>query len=218
MSRPRITYFDIRGRIEPVRIIFEDLAISYEDRRIKSIEEWQALKPTMPFGQMPIYQEEDLYIAQSRAILRHVARVNNLYGCDEREHVLCDIAEEAIAEVWESVWRHQWRSDFEQKAREFAEQQLSPALEALQRWFLRAGSPREFWVGSSPTYVDSLAFGFLDELRAFFPDTLARFPHLRSFKDALAARPRVAAYLSSDRRPTAFGYAINGLKNDPDVR
>jgi glutathione S-transferase len=217
MSPPRITYFDIRGRIEPVRLIFEELGIEYEDRRIASIEEWQALKPTLPFGQMPIYEDGRRTIVQSHAILRHVARVHELYGRDEEEHVQCDIAEEAIAEIRESVWRYQWQPDQAHRAAQFRDETLAPALDALQRWFLRAGH-QPYWVGGSLTYVDFLAFAFLDELRAFFAETLERFPHLRVCRDAVATRPRIAAYVVSERRPAAFGYALNGLKYDPEVR
>ena len=59
---------------------------------------------------------------------------------------------------------------------------------------------------------------FLDQLRAFLPDVLAKFPDLRRFREWIAERLRIAAYLSSERRPAVFGYVIHGPKYDPEVR
>lgn len=42
-AKPVITYFNIRGRAEVIRLIFEELGIEYEDRRITDAGEWQAL-------------------------------------------------------------------------------------------------------------------------------------------------------------------------------
>lgn len=216
--RVRITYFDIRGRVEPIRLIFEELGIEYEDRRIKSLDEWKALKPTMPFGMMPVYEAGDLYVPQSPAILRHLARTHDLCGRTEAEQVQCDIVEEAVTETRELLWRYQWRKDWRETRDAFVAKELSPALSGLERWYRRGGTEPHLWVGDSLTYVDFLAFAFFDELRAFFPETLAKFPDLRRFWERIAGRPQVAAYVSSGRRPAAFGYAIHGLKYDPEVR
>jgi len=64
---PLLTYFDVRGRAEVIRLILEETETPYRERRVK-VEEWPALKPTMPFGQMPTYAEGDLFIVQSHAI------------------------------------------------------------------------------------------------------------------------------------------------------
>jgi prostaglandin-H2 D-isomerase / glutathione transferase len=214
-AKPVITYFNIRGRAEVIRLIFEELSIEYEDRRITDAAEWQALKPKLPFGAMPIYEEGDLHIVQSHAMYRHLARKHDLYGRDEAEHILCDIVEEAVAEANEVLWRFFWDPKQQEKMAAFAAGALTTTLDNLQRWFLRGGIDAQFWVGNSLTYADFAAFTYLDEIRAFFPSTLARFSHLRDFRDRIAARPRIAAYIASARYPVCFGYGLHGGKDDP---
>ena len=41
---PRLTYFGFRGLGEPIRLVFEDLALAYTERRM-GFEDWDALKP-----------------------------------------------------------------------------------------------------------------------------------------------------------------------------
>lgn len=99
---PLLTYFDIRGRAEVIRLILEEVAAPYRERRVQE-QEWAAVKPTMPFGQMPLYQDGELLIPQSHAIYRYLARKYGLYGQDERERVRCDIIEEVFVEA-QTCW------------------------------------------------------------------------------------------------------------------
>lgn len=70
---PTLTYFPIRGRAEVPRLILEQAGVSYEDKRI-TFQDWPALKTTLPFGQLPNYEDEDVSIPQSMAIVRHLGR------------------------------------------------------------------------------------------------------------------------------------------------
>jgi hypothetical protein len=153
-------------------------------------------------------------MVQSQAILRHVSRVRNLCGDSELERVECEMAEEALVEVRELLWRYQWRPDHQETAGAFVANELSPRLSALTAWYETHGSDGH-WVKGRLTYVDFLAFALLDELRAFFPETLMTFRPLQAFHRQFSEQPRIAAYIASDRRPAAFGYAIHGLKIDP---
>lgn len=41
----KLTYFNLRGRAEPARLIMAQAGVDYQDNRITS-EEWAALKPS----------------------------------------------------------------------------------------------------------------------------------------------------------------------------
>jgi glutathione S-transferase len=59
-------------------------------------------------------------------------------------------------------------------------------------------------VGNKLSYVDLSMFQVVEGLRYAFPKAMAKreaaWPQLTSLHDAVAARPRIAAYLASKRR------------------
>jgi glutathione S-transferase len=197
-----------------VRLTLEELGIDYEDRRIRTADEWSELKSRMPFRQLPLYEENDFILAQSHAIIRHLAREHDLYGRDEKDRARCDMVEECLYDAQETLWRHFWDPEFERKRQSFAEESICPVLEDLAR--LLSDNPAHF-VGSRLTYVDLYAFVYLDQLRAFFPETLGLVKSVKEFRDRIADRPRVRNYLSSNRRPSGIGIGIRGLIVDPEA-
>src|SRR5580704_9152812 len=105
---PVLTYFVFRGLGEPIRLLFEDLGLPYEDRRLEFGETWAALKPTLPFRQLPRLEAGGLTIFQSQAILRHLARANGLAGDTEAERIRCDVSAEAARDLQQRLWDHFW--------------------------------------------------------------------------------------------------------------
>src|SRR6185295_15988876 len=87
-------------------------------------------------------------------------------------------------------------------------------LNRLERWYLRDEANPQFWAGDTLTFADLFAFRFLDEIDAFFPRSLVRHAPLAEFHARFQARPRIAAYIVSGRRPLAFGVALSGPKID----
>jgi glutathione S-transferase len=209
MPKPVLTYFDIRARAEPVRLILEELAISYEDRRVAA-EEWASMKKETPFGRLPSYRDGGLEIFQSHAIYRHLARTHRLYGESEEEHVRCDVVEEALSDLNTLIGMAPWRDDFEKTRGDFVAKELSPRLGQLARFFETSPAGRGFWVGASLTFVDLIAFAHLDCTGVMFPEAMAAHPALLKFCDGIASRPRITAYLESDRWPSATQYGPRG--------
>ena len=180
MAKPVIIYFDIRARAEPIRLMLEELAIEYDDQQVRS-EDWAELKPKTPFGWLPAYREGDLEIWQSHAIYRHLARVHHLYGSNEEERVRCDIVEEALADLNTLIGRATWRAGFEKTRGDFSRNELSPVLARLERYLQTNGKGASFWVGSSLTFVDLIAFASFDHAKGVFPEAMADYPLLQKF-------------------------------------
>ena len=131
-SKATIAYFEGRARIEPIRVMLEELAIPYEDERV-SFEAWDAMKSGTPFGALPSYRSGDIVIFQSHAIIRHLARVHGLYGTTEADRVRCDVIEEAISDLNEMVGKAPWRPNFADERADYAANELRPTLESLER-------------------------------------------------------------------------------------
>ncbi|KAJ9462945.1 Glutathione S-transferase 1 [Diplonema papillatum] len=75
MTTPKIklTYFDIEAVAEPIRLALVLNKVPFEDDRIKR-EDWETLKPTTKFGQLPIMKVDDMTFAQSGAMLRYIGK------------------------------------------------------------------------------------------------------------------------------------------------
>ncbi len=209
MALPTVIYFDIRARAEPVRLILEETEIQYEDQQITD-EEWSELRPKTPFGWLPAYRDGDIEVWHSHAIYRHLARIHNLYGSTEEERIRCDVVEEALADLNTLIGRAPWRPDFDRTRQDFIESELSPVLDRLERFLSRNPQGSSFWVGSSLTFVDLVALAHLDCTGSMFPEAMPGHSILREFCDGIARRPRIAAYLRSDRRPQGIQYGPEG--------
>lgn len=69
----KLTYFNIQGVAEKVRLALVVQGVAFEDERI-DFKTWMAMKPTTKFGQLPLLTiDGSQTIAQSGAMLRYVA-------------------------------------------------------------------------------------------------------------------------------------------------
>jgi glutathione S-transferase len=171
----------------------------------------------MPFGQMPLYQEGELVIPQSHAIYRYLARKYGLYGQDERERVRCDIVEEVFVDAQNVLGGFFWHAKFAELRSDFERTRLPELLAGLERLLAENDGGRSFWVGQSLSYVDFCAWHFLDYVRAFSQAALERFPLLHAFKQRIEARPRIAAYLASERRPRTLTVSMAPFGGTPET-
>jgi glutathione S-transferase len=97
-AKPVITYFAIRGRAEPIRLILEELGIKYLDNPVAGAD-WRELKAQMPFGKVPMFEDGEFTIHESHAIYRYLARKYDLYGENENECIQCEML------VRSTIWR-----------------------------------------------------------------------------------------------------------------
>jgi hypothetical protein len=97
----------------------------------------------------------------------------------------------------------------------YSTETLVPKLTQLLHWLCRDGQDADHFVGDCNTHVDYLAFTYLDEIDAFFPDTLALFPEPAKFRMRIETGPWVSVYLRSPSRPYVFGMCRSGPKVDP---
>jgi glutathione S-transferase len=212
-----LTYFNVRGKAESIRLLLEDQNIPYKENRYTP-EEWKTVKPTLPFKQLPLYEEREnnIYIVQTQAILRYLGRKHDLYGVTENDRIRCDILQEAILDAREELIKLFADKEFEMKRDRFKNEFLPNRMERLNTFFEKNRSV-EFSVGSKTTYVDYLLWVYLDYVRAFSLPTLQGFDSLYQFKMNLEKRKGVAEYLKSDRRPPVYTLPHFKFGNTPET-
>merc|ERR1711892_1483018 len=97
MSQIKLTYFDLRARAEPARLVLAYAGVKYIDDRIPA--PWAAMKPTTPYGQTPLLQWDGQVIAQSMTITRFLAAEFGLKGKNNLESAQVDEIVDTIEDV-----------------------------------------------------------------------------------------------------------------------
>ena len=78
----KLTYFNIEGVAEKVRLALKLGGLEFEDERVEH-SSWPALKATTPYGQLPLLTIDDKPpVTQSFAMLRYVGRLSGLFPED----------------------------------------------------------------------------------------------------------------------------------------
>src|SRR3954470_7538814 len=108
MTLPTLTYFSSRGRAELIRLVCAEAGVAFEEKGlgvyhpVDKTPAFNALKATgtLPFDAVPIWDEADGFrLAQSDAIVRHLAREHGLYGRSAREAARCDMIFSSVDET-----------------------------------------------------------------------------------------------------------------------
>lgn len=199
MSKPKLFYFDAPvSRGEECRLAFSAAGIDFEDVRV-SREQWGAMKPTSPFGSMPILEVAGKPpLAQSNAILGWIGSQSNLLPKDPfdaaRHMSVMDSVEELRNKLAPSLFLTD--PDAKKKAREEA------AATTIPQW----GARIEALLGDGPFFggkeisvadvklmvvVRWLIGGKLDHIPT---SCLDECPKLKRVHDAVLDHPGVKAW------------------------
>jgi len=209
-----IKYFDTRGRAEASRALLEDAGVEYKDTGIQGAD-WPALKPSTPFGQLPILIEtlsdgSQNVIPQSMAIARHLARSLNRYGTSEAEKTRVDYIMDEIGD-WGAKFGPVF---FFNKLKNQAEVDtyLKDVLPGFLNIFekLLDGSKSGYLVGNDLTVADLLLDLQLDTHAYVYPQLWEKYPNLHRLHTAVRARPNLAKYFSTKQRPAEAQFTSYG--------
>jgi glutathione S-transferase len=210
----------IQGRGEFVRLALAEADADYVDvvRRGKSgvpkmqkLMQGTALK-TPPFAP-PFLKSGDLVISHVANILQFLGARHGLAPKADAQrywlHGLQLTITDFVSEVHDThhplgptLYYEDQRPAAKRRTDEFWKLRMPKYLGYFERIVKRNGGP--FVQGSRISYVDLSLFQLIEGLRYAFPKRMKRFekrvPLLLSLRDRVAARPRIKAYLASDKR------------------
>lgn len=228
-QKPRYELYywpSIQGRGEFIRLAFEEAGAPYVDVArlpaakgggVQAIQrvlrgEGGGLRPFAP----PILKVGDLLVAQVANILLYVGPRLGLVPDDEPSRIAVNQLQLTIADLVAEVhdthhpissglYYEDQKAEAKLRSKGFLAQRLPKFLgyfeDVLQQNEKGGGHSL---VGSSLTYVDLSLFQVMVGLAYAFPNASARAaakaPGLAALRDHVASRPRVAAYLASERR------------------
>jgi len=199
-------YWDIRGLAQPARLLLEYGGVQYEDRKMHMTKpEWMEYKPTLGFDfpNLPFYQDNDVKITQSRAIIKHLGRKLNLCGSTLKGQAEIDMLLDVVADYTTMMTGLCYSPDFSDKLKAewitgtgiFAGRpgQLATRLNLLQD---KLGE-NDWFVENKLSIADFSLWELLDAHRLLFHGCLDGFDKLNSFLQRFHNLKGVKEYISS---------------------
>ncbi|NP_001165918.1 glutathione S-transferase S2 [Nasonia vitripennis] len=199
MPSYKVTYFNIKGLAEPIRFLLNHGGVDFVDERMNE-EDWKRIKPTTPFGQVPILEVDGKKINQSTAICRYLAKQFGLTGKDDWENLEIDAAVDTINDMRVKITSPHYEKVAEAKAQkiEQAKQVVPFILERLEEQVKRNGG---YFVGGKLTWADLYFVSLLDmfNFRSGEVDILKNKPHLKALEQKVLQLPNIKAWV--EKRP-----------------
>jgi glutathione S-transferase len=216
----------IQGRGEFIRLALEEAGASYADIARQPQASGGGTRalvdllgdPTLvvpPFAP-PMLKHGDVIIAQTANILFYLGSRLGLAPADETARLavnqhqltLADLvveAHDAHHPIGVSLYYEEQKQEALRRAELFLSERMPKFLGYFERVLSRHGAVgHAFLVGDELSYADLSLAQVLWGLKYAFPRAFAAYepniPRARALRDAIAARPRIHAYLMSPRR------------------
>ncbi|KYO31268.1 NADH dehydrogenase [ubiquinone] flavoprotein 1, mitochondrial [Alligator mississippiensis] len=182
-----ITYFPLRGRAEVIRMLLSDQGQQWKEDVVTQ-ELWQKgeLKKSCLFGQLPKFQDGDLTLYQSNAILRHLARTFGLYGKDLKEATLLDVANDGVEDL-RRKYIHLIFQNYDDGKAAYVEA-LPTELRPFETLLSQNHGGQTFIVGDQISFADYDLVELLHAHLLLAPGCLNAFPLLSAYVERAAPK------------------------------
>ena len=213
------------GRGEVIRMLLEDAGAEYRDvgrdegiSAILSARKGE-LGGARPFAP-PVLKHGDLVLSQSSVIARYIAERHGLAPADEAGRLIAEQHflgwSDVMVETHDThhpialgLHYEDQREAAKERAKHFLADRLGTWLQHFEHIVAQSGGVH---VGNDVTYPDLMARFVLRGIEYAFPKAFAehaeRIPALIALRETVEARPRLTAYLASER---AMGFNEDGI-------
>ena len=195
----------IQGRGEFIRLALEDAGADYVDvaRRPKGMQAMDVQMKRHQIFACPFLRHGSVVVAHTALILHYLGPRLNLAPKSEKARLWLHQQQLTITDwlvevhdthhpVGSGLYYEDQKPESLRRAQDFRDNRLPKFLS----YFERLERPKAF------TYLDLSLFQMVQGLRYAFPRAMKarRYRNLEKIHDKVAARPRIAAYLASERR------------------
>ncbi|XP_071647924.1 glutathione S-transferase-like [Temnothorax longispinosus] len=199
MPSYKLTYFDLTGVGEPIRLLFSYAGIDFVDKRIDK-NDWPKLKPTMPFGKVPVLEVDGKRIHQSVAIARYVAKQCSLAGKNDLESLEIDSTVDTIYDLKANL------EDFHYESKEQAKEEKLKAAKVtvpyyLERLDAQVKKNGGYFVGGTLTWADITFVALLDYLNHMINENIIeKYENLKQLQKKVEELPAIKSWIK--KRPS----------------
>ncbi|RHY99515.1 hypothetical protein DYB26_005923 [Aphanomyces astaci] len=197
----KITYFDIAGRAETTRLALTIAGVPFEDERV-SRGQWQALKASFPFRQLPVLTVDGQVLCQSHAIARYVGCLTGLYPTENRllacrVDEITDYVEDIMHKVYPTV--HESDPGRTKAMRMKLATVTFPEMFGLLEARLTSSGAAGPWFLSGITLADLDVYNLVRMMKSGVLDHIpvnicSDYPKMMTIFNAVASHPAVAAW------------------------
>ncbi|DAZ93226.1 TPA: hypothetical protein N0F65_005080 [Lagenidium giganteum] len=196
----KLIYFDGPGRAEFARLAFAFGNVPFEDARVTG-EQFGALKPSLPLGQVPAVEVDGKTFSQSIATARYAAKLSGAYPSDPLKALRVDMVIDTFVDVTNIIVDIKWVEKNEDakaaKTKKLLEETLPKTFTALEKMI-----DGKFFAGDEITLADIGLFDRVEYgIKAHFPEfDVSKFSKLSAIIAAVKAHPNIAAYLAKHQK------------------
>lgn len=206
MAKLTLGYWQIRGLGHSIRHVLNYVGADYNERSYTfgdsfTRDDWLKEKFTLglDFPNIPYLIDGELRMTQSLAILRYLARKHNLMPRSDDAWLRVAVAEQQVNDMlWENVRLCYDPAYDDAKKEAFLKTFYNDRLPA----FVKFLGDRKFIAGAELSYVDFLAYEWLDQHRTLWPEeraVLEKYTTIVEYLKTMENLPKFKAYLESDK-------------------
>ncbi|XP_011879075.1 PREDICTED: uncharacterized protein LOC105568212 [Vollenhovia emeryi] len=202
MPSYKLIYYPITALAEPIRFLFNYAGIEFEDERFDR-KDWPKLKPTMPFGKVPVLIVDGKKIDQSVAIGRYLAKQCGLAGKNDWESLEIDSTIDTIHDLRLNIAGFHYESNEQAKEtkRKIAKETTVPYyLERLDAQVKKNGG---YFVGGALSWADFTFVALLEYLNFMMnEDIVEKYKNLKQLQKKVEEVPAIKKWIA--KRPATI--------------
>ncbi|KAH9495854.1 Glutathione S-transferase 1 [Bulinus truncatus] len=193
----KLIYFDVKGLGEILRLILTYAGKEFEDVRLAR-ETWPEVKPTTPFGQVPVLEIDGKQYGQSVALANYLAREFGLYGKSNLEALTIDTVYQLTVDLMHAYVKVLRETDpvKKEEIRKEIQTEVGPKFLGFYEKLLQENGTGYF-VGDSITLADLVLYDVCSGmLKEAVGDFIADFPLVKKLVDTIGENERIKKYVS----------------------
>ncbi|GAA5949426.1 hypothetical protein JCM21900_004059 [Sporobolomyces salmonicolor] len=209
-----LSYFDICGRGEPIRLILEDAGVPYtEDHDVAAFAAGKMNHSLYLFNQMPRLTVNGTHLFQQGAILRLIAKARGYTGKgDIWEDAMVDMLDAACEDLNSTYTRTIYSPDAMALLPIFVKEHVPKVMKQFEFLLSKSTSSQGYFVYDIPSFAEFHLLYLLHCFAHLNPAFLANFPLLNQWRSTMLARPGLKSYFASGRMKEMLNGNANGQK------
>lgn len=193
----KLTYFNVTGKAEAIRIAFSIAKINFEDKRL-SHQEFAEIKSTLPNQQLPILEIDEQVYCQSASIFRYASKLAGLYPTDPIEALRVDMLSDQLEETFSFLIGTMKSNNKVQERIELLEKggKMYDRVKTIDKWI-----QGPFYNGKKLSGADIQLFCFVNFMESGFFDGVPtnyfdQFDNIRNLHEQVTNSNEIISYYS----------------------